>query len=85
MLVGLGLSFASEKLMLWLWGALGKGVHRLIGGVPISLGIGVRRGSRQRLGLAKGIGYPLARGCVSPRFGEDIPKSIFYSSLLYLL
>ena len=40
-----------------------KGVHRLIGGVPISLGTGIRRGSRRRLGLAKGIGYPLARGC----------------------
>ena len=51
-----------------------KGVHRLIGGVPISLGIGIRRGSRRRLGLAKGIGYPLARGAFSPRFGEGISK-----------
>ena len=51
-----------------------KGVHRLIGGVPISLGIGIQRGSRRRLGLAKGIGYPLARGTFSPRFGESISK-----------
>ena len=39
------------------------GVHRLIGGTSISLGSGVLSGSRRRLGLAKGIGYPLARGC----------------------
>ena len=52
------------ELKLWLWSTLVERVRRLIGGSSISLGIGIRSGSLRKLGLAKGIGYPLARGCL---------------------